>query len=185
MKHELLLQRDRATLVMIDIQERLAGVVPDIDAITRNALKLVKAANILNVPLLVTEHNSRVFGHTIPELRQELQSAAACEKIIFSCFGSDEFQKALTDLKRPQLLLFGLETHICVAQTALDAMTRGFQVHLAEDATSSRHAEDRRVGLDKMHRAGVVPSSSEMAIYEMLERAGTEEFRKVLPIIKA
>ena len=184
LRHSLLLSRDRAVLVLVDLQERLHPHVVRKDEVAANVVKLVEAAKILGLPMIVTEHAVKAFGPTIEPVRSALASCAPVHKIVFSCFGSEEFGAKLQALGRPQLLVAGLETHICVCQTALDALARGYTVHVARDAVSARGEADHAAGLEKMARAGAVPATSEMAIYELLERAGTEEFRKILPLIK-
>ena len=104
--------------------------------------------------------------------------------MVFSCFGSEEFRAALESLGRKQVVLAGYETHVCVCQTALDAQAAGYQVHLVRDATSSRTDANGAVGTEKMSGAGVLPASTETVIFELLQRAGTDEFRALLPVIK-
>jgi nicotinamidase-related amidase len=183
-RHPHLLARDRAVLVLVDLQERLHPHVVRHDEVAANIVKLVGAAKILGLPIVLTEHAVKAFGSTIGPVRAALAAYEPVHKIIFSCFGSEEFAAKLGALGRPQVLLAGLETHICVCQTALDAIARGYAVHVARDAVSARGETDHAAGLEKMSRAGAVPSTAEMAIYELLERAGTEEFRKILPLIK-
>ncbi len=178
------LQREQAVVVFVDVQERLHPEVVRREEVASRLVTLAKAARILGVPAVVTEHAVKAFGPTIAPLREALAGVVPLQKIVFSCFGSEEFARALESLGRRQVLVAGLETHICVCQTALDAAARGYQVHVARDASSARSEESHRVGLEKMALGGVVPASTETAIFELLERAGTDEFRKVLPLIK-
>jgi nicotinamidase-related amidase len=104
--------------------------------------------------------------------------------MVFSCFGSEEFRSKLESLGRKQVVLAGYETHVCVCQTALDARAAGYQVHLARDASASRADVDYGVGVEKMAGAGVLPATAETVIFELLEKAGTDEFRALLPILK-
>jgi nicotinamidase-related amidase len=180
----LVLARETALLVFVDVQERLHAEVARREEAAAAQLKLARAARILGVPVLLTEHAAKAFGPTVAPLREALAGVGALHKIVFSCFGSEEFGRALESLGRRQLLLCGYETHICVCQTALDAVARGYQVHVARDASSARSEESHRLGIEKMAFAGVVPASTETALFELLERAGTDEFRAVLPIIK-
>jgi len=179
-----LLQREKAVLVLVDVQERLFSEVVRQEAVEANLLKLAEAAKVLSVPVVVTEHAAKAFGLTIPSLRSSLERYEPLHKIVFSCFGSDEFAARLDALGRKQVLLAGLETHICVCQTALDAVARGYTVHMARDASSARTEENHAVGVEKMAGAGVVPASTETAMFELLGRAGTDEFRRLLPLIK-
>ena len=181
----LVLQREQAVAVFVDVQERLHPEVVRRDEVASNLVKLAQAVRILGVPAVVTEHAAKAFGPTIAPLREALERMEPLHKIVFSCFGSGEFGKALESLGRRQLLLAGLETHICVCQTALDAIARGYQVHVVRDASSARSEENHRVGLDKMALAGVIPASTETALFELLERAGTDEFRRILPLVKS
>jgi nicotinamidase-related amidase len=180
-RHGSLLHRDRSVLVVVDLQERLSREVSDRDRIVAAAAKLVEGARILGVPILVTEHNARVFGPSVKEVGE----VSPIHKLIFSCFQVEEFQKAISAFSGGQLVLAGLESHICVCQTALDAVAEGWQVHVAEDACSSRTKENHQVGLRKMERAGVLPATVESVLFEWMERAGTDEFRKILPLIKS
>jgi nicotinamidase-related amidase len=178
------LRRDRTVAVFVDVQERLHPETVRREEVAANLVKLAKAVRILGVPAVVTEHAVKAFGPTIAPLREALGDAAPLHKIVFSCFGSEEFGRALESLGRKQVLLAGLETHICVCQTALDAAARGYQVHVARDASSARSEESHRLGLEKMALGGVVPASTETALFELLERAGTDEFRAILPLVK-
>jgi nicotinamidase-related amidase len=182
--HPRLLRREDTVLVLVDLQERLYPEMVRKEAVAANALRLAEAAGILGVPVLLTEHAAKAFGPTIEPLRKVLTSSAPVHKIAFSCFGSEEFRAKLAALGRRQVLAAGFETHICLCQTALDAVDAGYQVHVARDASSARTEESHAAGLEKMAGAGVVPATSETAIYELLGKAGTDEFRKILPLIK-
>ncbi len=182
--HPHLLRRDRAALVLVDFQERLHARVADRERVEAHALKLAEAARVLGLPVVVTEHAVDVLGPTIGPLRAVLGRGEPVQKIVFSCFGSEAFGARLESIGRPQLLLAGEETHVCVCQTALGALERGYAVHVARDACGARAGEDHTAGLEKMAGAGAIPCTTEMAIFEMLERAGTDEFRELLPVIK-
>jgi nicotinamidase-related amidase len=184
MTHPSLLRRDQAVLVFVDVQERLHAEMARRDDVALRLCKLAEAATVLRVPVLVTEHAAKAFGPTIAPVRAALSNAVPLHKMVFSCFGSDEFRAALAALGRKQVVLAGYETHVCVCQTALDAVDAGYQVHLVRDATSSRSADDFAVGVEKMAAGGVLPASAETVIFELLGRAGTDEFRALLPVIK-
>ena len=184
MAHPRLLRREDAVLVVVDVQERLHREMVRREAVAANALRLVEAAVILGVPVIVTEHAAKAFGPTIEPLRAALAGVEPLHKMSFSCFGSDEFKAKLAALGRRQVLAAGFETHICLCQTALDAVDAGYQVHVARDASSARTEESHAAGLEKMAGAGVIPATSETAIYELLGKAGTDEFRRILPLIK-
>jgi nicotinamidase-related amidase len=178
-RHDHVLRRDKAALVVIDLQERLLVEVARRDQVVSNAAKLVEAATVLGVPIVVTEHHAKIFGKTA------IPVPAPIHKMIFSCFSVDEFREKIGALGRRQLILAGLETHICVCQTALDAVAEGYSVHAVRDACSARTEENHAIGVEKMAGGGVIPCSTEIAIFELLERAGTDEFRRLLPLIKS
>lgn len=184
MAHPRLLRRADAVLVVVDVQERLHREMVRRDAVASNVLRLVEAATILGVPVIVTEHAVKAFGPTIEPVRAALGGVEPVHKIAFSCFGSEEFRAKLAALGRKQVLAAGFETHICLCQTALDAVDAGYQVHVARDASSARTEESHAAGVEKMSGAGVIPATAETAIYELLGTAGTDEFRKILPLIK-
>jgi nicotinamidase-related amidase len=180
-RHDVLLHRDRSVVVIVDLQERLSQEVAHRDRTVSAASKLVAGARILGVPVLVTEHNARVFGPSV----NEIGDVDPIPKMIFSCFQVEEFQKAISAFPGKQLVLAGLESHICVCQTAFDAIAEGWQVHVVEEACSSRTTENHQVGLRKMERVGVFPATVETVLFEWMEQAGTDEFRKILPLIKS
>src|SRR5436190_1710479 len=182
--HPHLLRREQAVLVFVDVQERLHAEMAGRDEVASKLVKLAEAARVLSIPVVVTEHAAKAFGPTIEPVRTALASYAPLHKLVFSCFGSDEFRAKLESLGRKQVVVAGYETHVCVCQTALDAQEAGYQVHLARDASASRSDADYAVGLEKMAGAGVLPASAETVIFELLGKAGTDEFRALLPVIK-
>jgi len=182
--HPSLLRRDQAVIVLVDVQERLHAEMPRRDDVAGRLVKLCEAAKVLNVPVIVTEHAAKAFGPTIEPVRAALQAVAPLHKMVFSCFGSAEFRAKLESLGRKQVVVAGYETHVCVCQTALDAQAAGYQVHLVRDASASRSDADYAVGVEKMAGAGILPASAETVIFELLEKAGTDEFRALLPVIK-
>ncbi|HZE96022.1 MAG TPA: isochorismatase family protein [Planctomycetota bacterium] len=182
--HPSLLRRDQAVLVVVDVQDRLHAEMPRRDPVASNLVKLAETATLLGLPVVVTEHAAKAFGPTIAPVRAALAAATTLQKMVFSCFGSEEFRQTLDSIGRRQIILAGYETHVCVCQTALDAIASGRQVHLVRDATDSRHEADYAVGVEKMTGAGVLPASTETVIFELLEKAGTDEFRALLPVIK-
>ncbi|OHB70049.1 MAG: hypothetical protein A2W23_08200 [Planctomycetes bacterium RBG_16_43_13] len=184
MRHEYILSKDKSALLIIDMQDRLMREIVGAKEIAQNVALIIETAKILHLPILLTEHNSRVFGQTIPEIKTKLDNYSPVEKIIFSCFGSEEFRKKISDVGREQLIVVGIETHICVCQTVLDAMVEGYDVHVVSNAVSARSELDHKIGLEKMYSGGAIPSSTEIVVYDLLEKGGTDEFRAVLPLIK-
>jgi isochorismate hydrolase len=176
----------RAILVVIDIQEKLMPPIWEGKRLLRNVRLLLELCGILSIPVLATTQYARGLGETVPTIRELLPaSTTVYDKVEFSCFGCDDFDAALGRAKeRDQLLLCGMETHICVMQTALSALERNFAVHVAADAVGSRSELNWRLGLERMASAGAVISSTEMAIYELLRGSGGEAFRRMLPFLK-
>jgi nicotinamidase-related amidase len=178
------LERDRTALVVVDVQEAFRPVVMEFDRVAGNAGVLVQGANVLDVPVLVTEQYPKGLGHTVPEVADHLDGVTPVEKMCFSAAESDEFAARLRETGRNQILLCGIESHICVNQTAGDLLAQGHAVHVAEDAVTSRTEENRRLGLHKMEREGAVLTSVETALFELLRAAGTPEFKEVQRLVK-
>jgi nicotinamidase-related amidase len=176
-----LLRREDCVLVLIDVQERLLKAIWEKERVADNALKLAKFAGLINMPVLVTEQDK--LGQTIEPLREAVTGLEPIGKITFDCFGCDQFARRVEKLGRKTLLLAGIESHICVAQTAISGV-QGHQVQVISDACSSRAAHNWLVALERLRQAGVVISSTEMVIYELLGQAGTEEFKATLPLVK-
>lgn len=181
-----LLERERAALVVVDLQERLLPAIFEKERVLKNSLLLIKAAELLDVPLVLTTQYQQGLGTVVPEVRAAAAGAVPHDKLSFGCFGDQGFLARLDSLAgRDQLLVTGIESHICVAQTVLGAIERGYQVHVASDATSSRTDANWRVGLQRMERAGALISSAEMALYELLRRSDAQAFKALLPLLKS
>jgi nicotinamidase-related amidase len=180
------LDPDRCALIVIDVQEKLLPPIFEKERLVRNAQLLIRLAGILKMPTLMSTQYSKGLGNTIPEIASMLPDVEPLEKTAFSCFGSDVFCSALKRVpgNRNTVLLCGMETHICVAQTALAALREGYLVHVAADAVSSRTELNWKIGLDRMRAAGAVISSTEMMIYEALRSSGTSEFKDMLKHLK-
>lgn len=172
-------------LIVIDIQEKLLPPIFERERVIRNSQLLIRAAGVLNIPTIATTQYSKGLGETVSEIKSLLPQTAI-DKQMFSCFGSDVFCSVLKRMPghRNTVLLCGMESHICVAQTALAALREGYLVHVASDAVSSRTEWNWEVGLDRMRAAGAVISSTEMMIYELLRSSGTEEFKAMLPHLR-
>lgn len=178
------LSPENSVLICIDYQEKLLPKIHLAKEIIKKAVLMVKSAKVLKVPVVVTEQYPKGLGRTVAELREALGDHEPIEKIHFNCFGSERFARELEKLGRENLLTMGIEAHVCVYQTVVEALDRGYQVYLLEDAVSSRSPEDRRIAFERMVQAGAKPSSVEMAIYEMLKAAGTPEFKEILKFVK-
>ena len=171
-----LLERDRATLVVVDVQEGFRSY-PAFTGVAESCAKLVQAARILEVPRLVSEQYPKGLGHTAPEVG--LSDERRIEKTVFSAARADGF-----DLDgRDQAIVCGIEAHVCVSQTVHDLLGQGIEVHVPADAVGSRRDIDYDRGLERMERAGAVVGTVEAALFELLERAGTPEFKAVQRLI--
>jgi len=180
------LDSERCALAVIDIQQKLLPPIFQREQLVRNAQLLIRAAGILKVPTLVSTQYAKGLGSTIPEIASLLPQTEAVDKTLFSCFGSEAFCSLLKRLpgQRNTLLLCGMESHICVAQTALAALREGYIVHVASDAVSSRTEWNWKIGLDRMRQAGAVISSTEMMIYELMRSSSSAAFKELLPHLK-
>jgi nicotinamidase-related amidase len=176
----------QCALVVIDIQEKLLPAVLNREELIRNCRMLIRLATILEIPTLLTTQYARGLGATVPEIAELLPGTKAIDKMEFGCFGREEFRSTLRELPghRTTVLLCGMESHICVMQTALGALENGYMVHVASDAVGSRTDWNWRLGLERMESAGCVISSSEMMLYELLRQSGTAHFKEMLPYIK-
>jgi nicotinamidase-related amidase len=181
-----LLDAEQCALVVVDIQEKLLPPIFQKDQLVRNAKLLIHAARVLKIPALVSTQYAKGLGGTVTEIAALLPETEPIDKQLFSCFGSDVFCSSLKRLpgNRNTLLLCGMETHICVMQTALAALSEGYLVHVASDAVSSRAEWNWKVGLDRMRAAGAVISSTEMMIYELVRSSGSAAFKELLPHLK-
>ena len=180
------LAAEQCALVVIDIQEKLLPPIFQREQLVRNAQLLIRAADILKIPALVTTQYAKGLGGTVPELASLLAESAPIDKTLFSCFGADAFCASLKRLpgNRNTLLLCGMESHICVMQTALAGLREGYLVHVASDAVSSRTEWNWKIGLDRMRAAGAVISSTEMMIYELMRSSSSAAFKELLPHLK-
>ena len=178
-----MLTRDDAVLLVVDVQGKLARLMHEADALFDHLSRLVRGAKVLEVPVLATEQNPKGLGPTVEEVRPHLPSPPL-PKMAFSCCGEAAVVEALEATGRRQVLLAGIETHICVYQTARDLLARGWEVHVVADAVSSRSVRNREVGLAKMRAAGAEVTSVETALFEMLETAEGPAFKQILEIVK-
>jgi nicotinamidase-related amidase len=180
------LEPEQCALIVVDIQEKLLPPIWEKDRLVRNAQLLIRLAGILKIPALVTTQYNKGLGNTVPEVASLLPDTPTVDKLMFSCFGSDVFCSLLKRLpgQRTTVLLCGMETHICVMQTALGALREGYLVHVASDAVSSRTELNWRLGLERMRAAGAILSSTEMMIYELLRSSGAPAFKELLPYLK-
>jgi nicotinamidase-related amidase len=181
-----LLQAEQCALVVVDIQEKLLPPIFNKDELIKNSQLLVRLANVLEIPVVVTTQYAQGLGAVVPEIASLMGKVHSIDKLDFSCFGSNDFRSALKSLQgnRNTVLLCGMEAHICVMQTALGALNDGYLVHVASDAIGSRVRWNWDIGIDRMRAAGAVISTTEMMIYELLRCSGTQEFKQILPYLR-
>lgn len=178
------LDAPRAVLVVVDIQEKFRNLIHGMDQVVAGTSRLIQFCQTLDIPIVVTEHYPRGLGVTLSEIRRLISPFECIEKIHFSCAGNKEFNETLKKIGGDQVILCGIETHVCIYQTAFDLMRQDKQVAVAVDAVSSCSPGDREIGLKRMSEIGVQSMSVQMIMFEILKKAGTEQFKKVAPILK-
>jgi len=175
-----MLERDNAVVVVVDVQEGFRPVVRDFERTAAACGRLVQGANALGVPVVASEQYPRGLGSTVPEVAEHLNGVEPVSKTCFAATEADGFDLG----GRSQAILCGIESHICVWQTAQGLIEQGVEVHVARDAVSSRTEDNRALGIELIERAGGAPTSVETALFELLGAAGSDEFKQVQKIIK-
>ncbi len=183
-RNKKILDRERTALLIIDIQSRIAGVMQQPEMVEANTIKLIKGAKILGLPIYFTEQYPQGLGETIDSIKEELQGSNAILKDSFSCYGAGDLFNELKRKGLDQIIVTGIETHVCVQQTVLDLLANGFQVNLMADAVSSRKAIDYETAIARMRANGAEVSTSESVLFELLNVCGTQEFKDILKIVK-
>jgi len=183
-KHPDILDASGACLIVVDIQECFQNAIPGFEALVANASRLVNTFQALSLPILVTEQYPKGLGPTVSAIREAIGEGEAYEKTCFSSCGSDDVSARLVELSARRALLCGIESHVCVSQTAHDLLQRGVTVHVAVDAVDSRRALDRDTALARMERAGVILTTAEAAAFELLGDARHPKFKDVQALFK-
>jgi isochorismate hydrolase len=181
------LQRTESLLAVIDVQDKLLPVIHNAEAVEQNIERLVRGFHVMDIPIVVTEQYVKGLGPTVPRVHTALAETvgySTIEKTTFSAAGSGEFQSAMRMARRKQIVVAGVEAHVCVYQTVTDLLAADYQVTIVADAVSSRTVENRDLALRRMVADGARLASTEMVLFELLGKAGTEEFREVLSLIK-
>ena len=173
-----------SVLIIVDVQERLIPKISGRRTVISNTVTLIKSVRILNIPIIITEQYPKGLGPTIPEIKDLIVPWQPIEKICFSCFGNSSFSKKLKELKRDNLILCGIECHVCIMQTALDGLKSGYSVFFVKDAISSRTKNNKETGFERMAQAGAIPTSTEMVVFELLREAGTDKFKQIVSLIR-
>jgi nicotinamidase-related amidase len=172
-----------SALVAIDVQEKLMNIMPRRDELIASLQKLIGAARILKLPTLVTAQYVKGLGPVCQEIAKATPGITPMEKTAFSCCGSEEFMRAVKDLRRQRVILCGIEAHVCIQQTAIDLM-KDYFVYVAADAIGSRHRHDHKVAVERLRDCGAVITTVESAVFELLRESGTDQFKQILPLFK-
>ena len=178
------LSRSGCVLVVVDIQEKLLPAIHECQKVLERAVKMVKGALLMGVPIVFTQQYTKGLGETHNDLRGLIPDFSYVEKTQFNAFQTPEFEEKIRDLKAETLIFAGTEAHICVCQTALEGLHRGYGVHVLADAVGSRTTANKELGLARIRQAGGVVSATEMTLYEWVGRADAEEFKALLPLVK-
>lgn len=174
------IKNEEALLLIIDVQDKLVAMLND-ENLKNDAIKLAKTASILNISTVITEQYPKGLGSTIEEIKEVLPNAEYVEKTTFSAFKEDEVKKLLS---QKQVILFGIETHICVLQTAMDLLNEGYEVFLVQNACGSRNDDNKQAALRRLIHAGIQIVTTEMVIFELLESSKHPNFKEVQELIK-
>jgi len=179
-----MISRADAVLVVIDIQGNLAQAMFDKENLFSNTVKLIKGFNVMNLPVIITEQIPQKLGPTIPQIAAELDGIKPVAKESFSCWDEINFKKHIETLNRKHVVLLGIETHVCVYQTALDLISNGCNVSLVADAVSSRTPENRQIGIEAIKASGAKITSTEMVLFELLRTAADPNAKELFKIVK-
>ena len=185
-QNKFLLDPARAVLVVIDVQEKLCAAMDEtvLRQLARNAGILLQSTIELAIPVIFTEQYVKGLGPTLTELKSRAPAASCYEKLTFSCCGNEAFVKQLKQSGRTQIIVCGMETHVCVLQTVIDLLGEGFDVHVVKDAVMSRSSDNRQTAMEAMMLAGAVPTCTEAVVFQLLKIAGSESFRKLSKLVK-
>jgi len=184
MRHPDLLRKDDTLLVIVDIQTKLLDVMFEKDRLVSNFRKLIQAFKLLGIPKVITEQYPKGMGATDSQISEVLEDIEAIEKTSFSCCGVDDFNQRISSFGKKQIVVIGIEAHVCVLQTVYDLLHQGYLVYVPYDAVSSRKEGDYKNALDRMRQAKAVIGSVESAIFELLGKAGTPIFKEISRLVK-
>ncbi|PKL82736.1 MAG: hypothetical protein CVV24_08610 [Ignavibacteriae bacterium HGW-Ignavibacteriae-3] len=183
-RHPNILKRDKTALLVIDIQERILPVIFEHERVVENTLKLINGFKVLNLPVYFTEQYPKGLGHTESKIKIALEDSVAFNKMMFSCIGASGLFERLKKNEVGQIVVCGIESHVCVMQTALDLLANDFKVHIAADAVSSRRKFDYKTALNRMQNNGAEITLTESVLFELLDVCGTDEFKAVSKLVK-
>jgi len=179
-----ILEKDKSLLLIVDVQEKFLPHIDKSESLIKKTDILMKAANRLDIPVLITEQYPKGLGYTQKKLLNNYSGKSPIQKDTFSCCKEPSFMENLKKINRSHIVLTGIESHVCVLQTALDLLKEGYSVHAARDCMRSRHPRNRRAALELMQQAGIVITCLETIIFQWLDKSGTAEFKDIQPLIK-
>jgi hypothetical protein len=183
-RHDYVAVRESSLLLIIDFQTAMLKAIGSWEEVAAGTKQLIRAAGVLEVPILLTEQYKKGLGGTHPEILEIVSSPKVFSKEHFSACLEPDFLPTVQSYAKSKIVVAGTETHVCVLQTCLDLIQAGFQVHLAADAVASRKMENRDKAISLLRQAGAIITSVEIIIFEWIRQANTDEFRKILPIVK-
>jgi nicotinamidase-related amidase len=179
-----MLEIEKSCLVVVDVQGKLANLMYNKEPLFANVEILIKMAKALEIPILWCQQNPKGLGPTLPQLAELLDGNEPVDKFSFSCCGDEKFAEQLKNSSRKQIILCGIETHVCIYQTAMDLLDKDYEVNLVADAVSSRTAENKQIALERLTAEGAYISSTEMTIFELLKTAKHPKFRELAKLIR-
>jgi nicotinamidase-related amidase len=178
------LKRNETAAIVIDVQEKLFPLIHEHDQLAKNMSILIQGLKILGIPLLVTQQYTKGLGETISTIKEAIGDYRHIEKMSFSCCGDEGFMSELKKLNKKNVILMGIESHVCVLQTALDLIAENFQPVLIEDCVSSRKPNDKRIAVKRIKQAGAIVSTYESILFELTEVSGTDLFKSIVKLVK-
>ena len=179
-----LLNKEHTCMIIVDVQEKLMPVMGRKERVIANIIKLLECSRVFNLPVILTEQYTKWLGPTLHEIKEALPKYEPIYKLDFNCCNVDHFNNRIELEKLKNIILTGVESHICIFQTCFSLLKRGYRVHVPQDAVDSRTDENWHVGIELMKEAGAVITSTETIIFQILKRAGTKEFKEILKIVK-
>ncbi len=179
-----MLEIEKSCLVVVDVQSKLANLMDNKEPLFANVEILIKAAKALEIPILWCQQNPKGLGGTLPQIAELLADSEPIDKFSFSCGGDENFIERLKNSGRKQIILCGIETHVCIYQTAMDLLDKDYEVNLVADAVSSRSAENKQIALKRLSAEGVYLSSTEMTVFELLKTAKHPKFKELAKLIR-
>ncbi|MEI7483773.1 MAG: hydrolase [Ignavibacteriota bacterium] len=178
------IKRDNTVAIVIDFQERLYPLIHDNEKLTKNVVRLINGLNVLEIKMITTEQYSKGLGHTIPEIKEALGNYGHIEKDTFSSCGSKEVCDTLSKSEKKNVIVIGIESHVCVLQTTVDLIAMGYQPVLIEDCVSSRSLNDKVIAIERMRQEGAIISTYESILFELCEVSGSDMFKAISKIVK-